>query len=100
MILEVGMIGSITLKDGSGQRAKRALLIGDESNISISATLWGDTCEAHGYEVGQVIALKACRVSDFNGKSLNASSDPRDIVLNLKHPRATELAKWQKSRPA
>lgn len=54
-------------------------------------TLWGDSCESHDFQVGQVVALKACRVSEYNGKSLNASSDAADIVLNLSHKRAAEL---------
>lgn len=96
ILLEVGMTGSINLRDG-GQRAKRTLLVGDESNLSISVTLWGDACEAQSYEVGQVIALKACRVSDYNGKSLNASSDLQDIAVGIKHPRALQLSKWYQS---
>ena len=81
------------MRDGS-QRAKRSLLIGDESNLSISLTLWGDTCEAQNYQVGQIIAFKACRVSDYQGKSLNASNALQDIVINLRHPRALDLRKW------
>ena len=84
IIFEVHESKMLNLKDGS-QRAKRELLIGDETNISIMVTLWGDICEAQPYKAGQVIALKACRISDYNGKCLNASSDMQDIVLNLKH---------------
>jgi len=95
VILEVGVTSALNLKDGT-TRDKRTLSIGDESKISIGVTLWGHCCEAYKYEVGQVIALKACRVSEYNGKSLNASSDPNDILFNVKHPRALELAKWGK----
>ena len=62
-------------------------------------TLWGDVCEAQNYQVGQVVALKACRVSDYNGKSLNASSSQQDIALNLRHPRAMELQRWSQGTP-
>lgn len=87
VILDVGMVSSLTMKDGT-QRDKRTLIVGDESKISISVTLWGSACEAHDYQIGQVIALKSCRVSEYNGKSLNASSDPNDISFNMRHPRA------------
>ena len=93
VILDLGSTGSINLKDGS-TRDKRSLTIGDETNVSIGLTLWGEACEAHRYGVGQIIAFKACRISEYNGKSLNASWSPSDIVLNVKHPRALELAKW------
>ena len=62
--------------------------------MSINVTLWGASCDAHRYEVGQVIAFKACRVSEFKGKSLNASNDAADIVINPRHPRAAALKKW------
>ena len=74
IILDVGMTGSLTLKSGES-RDKRQLTIGDESNVSISVTLWGSVCEAHDYQIGQIVALKGCRVSEYNGRSLNASSD-------------------------
>lgn len=94
VILDVGQSSSINLKNGQ-TKDKRSLTIGDESNICIGVTLWGAVAEAHRYSSGQVIALKSCRVSDFNGKSLNASSHAEDIFVGtVKHDRATELTKW------
>ena len=97
VILDVGPTTSINMKDGK-VRDKRTLTIGDETNICIGVTLWGPVTEAHRYGSGQIIALKGCRVSDFNGKSLNASSHAEDIFLGTsmlqKHPRATELNRW------
>ena len=87
----------INLRDGN-QRARRTLLIGDESQVSIGVTLWSEACDAHDFEIGQIIAFKSCRVSDYSGKSLNASWDPRDIKRDLRHPRATELTRWQKNQ--
>lgn len=94
VVLEVGPSSSINMKDGK-VREKRTLTIGDESNVSIDVTLWGSVTEAHKYSAGQVIALKSCRVSDFRGKSLNASSDGADIFIgSVRHPRAEELTLW------
>lgn len=53
----------------------------------IGVTLWGDLSTAHDYESGSVIAFRSCRVSDFGGKSLNASSSVSDTVIEPKHPR-------------
>ena len=82
------------MKDGTACD-KRTLTIGDEEGISIQVTLWRESCESQPYEAGQVIAFRSCRVSDFNGKSLNASS-PADIIMSPRHPRAMQLASWQK----
>lgn len=97
VILDVGPANSINMRDGK-VKEKRTLTIGDESNICIGVTLWGAVVEAHKYQSGQVIALKSCRVSDFNGKSLNASSDAADIFVgNIRHRRAHELTEWLSS---
>lgn len=48
----------------------------DDSNCSIQITLWGENvCKRFVLQVGELIAMKAARVSDFNGKSLNYSDD-------------------------
>ena len=69
-------------------------MIGDESNMSISLTLWGEACESRDFEVGQIVAFQNCRVSDYNGKSLNGSSNPQDITMNGAHKRFTQLKNW------
>lgn len=85
LIIDVGQTNSIKMRDGK-ERDKRTLTIGDESNKCINVTLWGPVVEAHPYRTGQVIALKSCRVSDFNGKSLNASSHGEDIYIeSIRH---------------
>ena len=94
VVLDVGQTSSINMRDGQ-TREKRTLTIGDESNVSINVTLWGSVVEAHSYQTGQVIALKSCKVSDYNGKSLNASSHGEDIFIgSIRHQRAEELKRW------
>ena len=63
----------LNLKDGS-QREKRALTVADDGNLSISLTVWGENCDLKGFVAGKIVAFKSCRVSDFGGKSLNASN--------------------------
>lgn len=36
-------------------------------------------------------------MSEYNGKSLNASSSPTDIVMQVKHPKYAQLQKWYTS---
>ena len=78
------------MKDGTSCD-KRTLTIGDEQGISIQVTLWRESCESQPYEAGQIIAFRCCRVSEFNGKSLNAGS-PSDIIVSPRHTRAAQLA--------
>ena len=96
VILDVGPTSSINMRNGS-QREKRSMTIGDESNVCIGVTLWGNVAEAHAYSTGQVIAFKNCRVSDYNVKSLNSSSHADDIYIGertIRHKRGQELAAW------
>ena len=51
IVLEVGSVQAITLKDGS-MKDKRTLTIGDEGNVSIMVTLWGGACNANDYSEG------------------------------------------------
>ena len=81
---------------------KRELKIADESDFMISITLWGDACTAHNFGLGEIFAFRGCRLSDYGGRSLNASSQPNDIISsvgNLKHDRVGQLLKWYKKRP-
>lgn len=82
VILDVSSIQMINMKTGQ-QRAKRELKIVDETNASISVTIWGDACGAQEFQVGKVAAFKACRLSDYGGRSLNASSQPKDIFVGM-----------------
>ena len=93
VVMEVNQTAQINLKDGN-VRDKKTLLISDESYKSISLTLWGDSCHAHNYQSGQIIAFKNCRVSDFLGKSLSSSSNPKDCIVDPNHRRWIELKKF------
>ena len=90
VILDVGAPSEINLRDGS-TKMKRSLQIGDETNLMIGVTLWGDVTTAYDFENGRVVAFRSCRVSDYAGKSLNASSEISDTVIEPKHPRTLQL---------
>lgn len=47
------------------------ITISDDTNISISATIWGEGCKDERYVKGCIIAVKGARISDYGGKSLN-----------------------------
>lgn len=76
------------------------MVIGDESNVSIPVTLWGDSCNSDLFREGLVVAFRGCRVSDYQGKSLNASGSPNDVFVNLKHARAVTLSRFGQEKTA
>jgi len=48
----------------------------DNTEKAISLTLWGDAmCDKCTMQVGEIIAIKAARCSEFGGRSLNAADD-------------------------
>lgn len=75
-------------------RDRRTITIGDENNIMIGVTVWGENCQRIDFKTGQVIAFRESRISEYRGKSLNASSALTDIVIEPNHPRAAQLKKW------
>jgi hypothetical protein len=44
-------------------------------------------------KVGDIIAMKAARISDYMGKSLN-SGFCTNIIVNPKHKRSEQLKEW------
>jgi replication factor A1 len=93
IVLEVQPVSSINLKDGN-QKDKRTVIIGDDTNKMIGVTLWGDAAHKDGLNELQVVAFRACRVSEYRGKSLNASSSVSDTVVSPNHPRCAQLKRW------
>ena len=93
VLMEIGQVGNINLKTGESKQ-KREIKVADESNAMISVTLWGDVATAQNFTPGDIFALRGCRVSDYAGRSLNASSSPGDLIPNVKHPRAVAISQW------
>lgn len=70
----------------------------DDTMASVDITFWGACAKVPGLQIGRVIAVKDCRVSDYKGVSLNGPFDSSDIKLeeSIGHPRLQELKKWAK----
>ena len=73
VVVHSGQVGTLKLKTGE-TRDKRNLVIGDDTNFSITVTLWGETATKLDLKPGMMIACKQCKISEYNGKSLNGSS--------------------------
>lgn len=54
------------------QLTKRDLVIMDESNTEIVVTLWGAQAETIDAALGSILAIKNCRVGDYNGVCMRA----------------------------
>ena len=91
----IDLIGCIVKKDAvillkmrSGEeRDKLNIIVADETGVSVPVTFWGENCTTIDKKIaiGDVIAIKNLRVSDYNGKCLNASTDIGDVHLKPQH---------------
>jgi replication factor A1 len=87
-------IASITLKNGV-KKEKRTLSMADDSGKSISLCFWGDQATMSEYDDHPIIAVKAVRVSNYGGKSLNCLEEST-IVINPNIKKASEIKDWYK----
>ncbi|KAF6146276.1 hypothetical protein GIB67_011748 [Kingdonia uniflora] len=100
VVSSINLTTSITKKDGT-ETLKRTLQLKDMSGKSVEITLWGNLCNSEGQQlqnirdsgVSPVLALKAGRVSDFNGKSVGSLATSQ-IIINPDIPEARELKEW------
>jgi len=94
IVVDLGPVGNIKLRTGEN-KDKRNIVICDDTNYSISITLWGDTATRLDLKPGQLVACKQCKVSEYNGRTLNGGSSLSDYVIDsVNHPRAVEVKRW------
>jgi replication factor A1 len=91
----VGPITNINLKNGS-QKERRNVIMADDTGLTINLCFWGEHAAMSDYPDNPVIALKAVRVSDYSGRSLNSSEDCT-LLLNPDIERSHKLRKWYDS---
>jgi len=95
IVTMVGEQESIKLKSGE-EKTRKSVQIADQSGCSINLTLWGtEFCTKNeALRVGQVLAVKQARVSEFGGKSLNVASDHAGLYPDIKIPEAEKVLAW------
>eukprot|EP00727_Mastigamoeba_balamuthi_P013165 m51a1_g8471 putative replication protein a 70 kda dna-binding subunit (646) ;mRNA; f:485091-487370 len=93
VVTEVGQVSRFVPRNGGNELSKRTVTLGDSTSHTIEVTLWGEKAEACELPLGTVLAIRGCKVSDFNTKSLSTvvSSvvDPSPDV-----PEAARLRGW------
>jgi replication factor A1 len=99
IVQSVGPLGTILTKKQQEMK-KRQITLTDQSLLSVDLTLWQDQAEKFS-EIdlanSPVFAAKSCKVSDFGGKSLNASFGSHFFV-NPDIKEAHELRAWFDSK--
>lgn len=89
-------------KDGN-ETKKRVIVLRDNSGASIDCTLWGNYANDPGDKLYQevsmnnkrpVIAIKAARVGDYNGKTISTTSATALVIDPLDVAEAAMLRSW------
>lgn len=96
IVKEVGELGTIKTKKDGRDLAKRNITLVDTTDRAIEVTLWGDHATNFQRPDGEehpVLVVKACKVSDYNGKSLGSSYNSR-IEFNPAIEKTRELREW------
>lgn len=88
----VGDIQNFTSQRSGKELTKRTFRIVDHTSTAIECTLWGNVAQNLDADsvMNQVVAMKAARVSDFNGKSLSVNG----YEINPDCPETGNLQKW------
>ncbi len=86
VLVDIGQIGNVPLKTGMTKQ-RRNIQLGDESGLKIQVALWGNLASMFDLQIGQVLAVKNAKVSDYGGKSLNSGDDSSLMYIEPDHER-------------
>ncbi|DBA02369.1 TPA: hypothetical protein N0F65_007188, partial [Lagenidium giganteum] len=93
VVKNVGPVNEIMSKAGK-QLFKRDILLVDDSNAEIKCTLWNERAQEDCSSwANNVVAIKGCRVSDYNGRSIGTVSSS-SFTVNPTIPEAGYLLNW------
>ncbi|KAH7852870.1 hypothetical protein Vadar_030294 [Vaccinium darrowii] len=102
----IGVVTSVNpsvpvLQKNGMETQRRTLTLKDQSGWSVGLTLWGDFCNREGQNLQEIIdsgifpvlAVKAGKVNDFNGKSIGTILSTK-LFINPDYPEAHSLRNW------
>lgn len=93
VVRDVGPVNEIMSKAGK-QLFKRDISLVDDSNAEIKCTMWNERAQEDCSSwANNVLAIKGCRVSDYNGKSIGTVSSS-NFTVNPTIPEAGQLLTW------
>lgn len=93
VVKNVGPVNEIMSKAGK-QLFKRDISLVDDSNAEIKCTMWNERAQEDCSSwANNVVAIKGCRISDYNGKSIGTVSSS-SFSVNPAIPEAGHLLNW------
>lgn len=93
VVTTVGPVSEIMSKAGK-QLFKRDISLVDDSNAEIKLTIWNEQArEDCSSWTNNVVAIKGCRVSEYNGRSIS-SGFGSSFTVNPTIPEAGHLLNW------
>jgi len=93
VVKEVDDIRTIVTKQTNKELKKREVVLVDETKVQVRLTLWGNDAETFDGNGNPVLAIRACRLSDWGGRSLSSLSNSQ-IILNPDIPESHRLRGW------
>ncbi|KAL0693371.1 hypothetical protein Bca4012_060551 [Brassica carinata] len=102
IVLSISPSGLIMRRNGT-EAQKKALQLMDMSGRSVEVTMWGNFCNAEGQRLQSlcdsgafpVLAVKAGRISEFNGKQVSTIGSSQ-LYVEPDFPEAREVREWYK----
>ena len=91
---KIGNEKRVKCKNGDDKN-KRDWVLHDESG-QIYVTIWGDFDKTIAPTT--IVAIKAAKISDYNGVTLNLTLKPDSILFNPVHFRTNELREWSQNK--
>lgn len=93
VVRDVGPVSEITSKAGK-QLFKRDISLVDDSNAEIKLTMWNEQArEDCSSWTNNVVAIKGCRVSEYNGRTISTLSSS-SFSVNPTISEAGHLLNW------
>ncbi|KAI9923270.1 hypothetical protein PsorP6_002739 [Peronosclerospora sorghi] len=93
VVRDVGQLNEITSKAGK-QLLKRDISLVDDSNAEIKCTMWKEHAQEDCSNwLNQVLAIKSCRVNEYNGRSISTGVSS-SFTINPAIPEAGHLVTW------
>ncbi|CDR43335.1 CYFA0S11e04302g1_1 [Cyberlindnera fabianii] len=92
VIKEVNPAFQITSKAGKSYDRRDITLV-DDSQFAVSVGLWNKYAKEFDIPEGTVVAIKGCKVSDFNGKTLSLTPGA-SVSANPDTPEAYTIKGW------
>ena len=95
VVQNIGETKEFTTKNNRKTKRCNISLIDDSSSpfCTVDLTIWGDMCDTHDMQQGDVVILKSVRKSNYGGVSLNTINSTR-IFKDPGIPIYQQLSEW------